>query len=146
MYILDTDHVTLYQQGYAALGQRIAGLSPEELGTTVITYEEQLQGRLAVVRRARTVPERLTAYYWLRRTLDFFCRFPVIPFVEGAAKAFQHLKDLKLRIGTQDLLIAAIALSRQTTVVTRNQRDFGRIPDLLIDDWSLSTDFPTANP
>lgn len=89
MYILDTDHVTLYQQGNQAFGDRLVGLPPNQLATTIITYEEQLEGRLAVIRRARTAAERVRAYFWLQRTLDFFCRLPVLPFDEAAGAVFQ---------------------------------------------------------
>ena len=43
----------------------------------------------------------------------------------------------KIRVGTQDLRIAAIALSLSSTVVTRNFRDFEKVPDLKIVDWSI---------
>ena len=55
-----------------------------------------------------------------------------------AVMEFERLRRAKLRIGTQDLRIAAIALSRRATVVTRNARDFRQVPDLNIVDWSVS--------
>jgi tRNA(fMet)-specific endonuclease VapC len=38
-------------------------------------------------------------------------------------------------IGANDLLIAAIALARQLTVVTNNVGEFGRVPGLQVEDW-----------
>ena len=62
MYILDTDHATLYQQGNAALGQRLVRLPPNQVLTTIITYDEQIMGRLAVVHKAGTGSERSRLY------------------------------------------------------------------------------------
>lgn len=55
MYILDTDHTSLYQQGHPALGRRLQQLPPNQLAVTVITFEEQVAGRLAMIRKARNV-------------------------------------------------------------------------------------------
>jgi tRNA(fMet)-specific endonuclease VapC len=41
-----------------------------------------------------------------------------------------------LGIGTLDLKISAIALTNGLTVLTRNRSDFGRVPNLLTEDWS----------
>ncbi len=38
-------------------------------------------------------------------------------------------------IGPNDVLIAAIALSVQAIVVTRNTREFKRVPGLAVEDW-----------
>ena len=39
--------------------------------------------------------------------------------------------------GTMDLRLAAIALSQNLTVLTRNLRDFGRVPGLKVEDRTL---------
>ena len=56
----------------------------------------------------------------------------------AAAQQFQLLHAQRIRIGTQDLRIAAIALANNCIVVTRNRRDFARVPDLTIEDWTIS--------
>jgi tRNA(fMet)-specific endonuclease VapC len=94
MYILDTDHASLYQHGDRFVGQRLATLPPNQLATTIATYEEQIAGRLAVVRRASPGPAQVHAYLWLARTLDFFCRIPVLPFDEPTSAIFQRLISL----------------------------------------------------
>jgi tRNA(fMet)-specific endonuclease VapC len=43
---------------------------------------------------------------------------------------------IAIRIGTQDLKIASIALANRATLLTRNYRDFVQVPDLIIDDWT----------
>jgi tRNA(fMet)-specific endonuclease VapC len=62
-------------------------------------------------------------------------------FDEQAQMMFQHLRAQRIRIGTLDLRIAAIALSREATLVTRNRQDFAGIPaPLNIENWSLPGD------
>lgn len=60
----------------------------------------------------------------------------VMTFDEPAAVAFQSLKKGKIRIGTMDLKIAAIALAHQATLLTRNFGDFHKVPGLKIEDWT----------
>lgn len=60
-----------------------------------------------------------------------------LAYTEEAAAHFVQLRQAKLRIGTQDLRIAAIALVHGATVVTRNWRDFRHVPGLALEDWSI---------
>jgi tRNA(fMet)-specific endonuclease VapC len=106
-------------------------------GLAVVTVEESLRGRLGALRRASNGAERIARYAYLVDTLLVLQRFPFIPFDQASENQFQQLVSLRLRIGTQDLKIAAIALANNLILLTRNRRDFGRVPGLTLDDWSL---------
>ena len=64
-------------------------------------------------------------------------QFPLLAFPESAILRFEQLVALRLNVGKMDLRIAAIALEYGAVVVTRNQRDFGRVPSLMIEDWTV---------
>ena len=49
---------------------------------------------------------------------------------------FAMIARARQQVGTQDLKIAAIVLSVSGVLVTRNQRDFAQIPNLVIADWT----------
>ena len=55
----------------------------------------------------------------------------------AAVAQYTDLMSQKLRVETQDLRIAFIVMSIGGTLVTRNRRDFDRIPGLKIEDWSF---------
>lgn len=59
-----------------------------------------------------------------------------LPFDDTAASIFEQLRARKIRIGTNDLAIAAITLSVSGILVTRNTVDFQRVPNLPLEDWS----------
>lgn len=46
LWILDTDCFSFFQQGHPLVRQRVSLLKPEEIATTIITFEEQVYGRL----------------------------------------------------------------------------------------------------
>jgi tRNA(fMet)-specific endonuclease VapC len=137
MYVLDTDHASLYQQGNAQIGERLKNLARNQLAVTIVSYEEQVAGRLAVARRAQTVDGRIEVYRWLQTTLDFYCRMPVLQFNQTAGTILRRLQQMKLRVGTKDLLIGAIALANDATLLTRNYQDFQKLPGLRIEDWTV---------
>ncbi len=75
---------------------------------------------------------------WYRKmaeVIEVYSSLSLLPFDEAAAKELAALPR-SLRIGTMGLRIAAIALSRGLTVVTRNGRDFAQVPGLKVEDWT----------
>jgi tRNA(fMet)-specific endonuclease VapC len=104
---------------------------------TVISYEEQTRGWFSYLAKARSPEAQITAYLRFKRHLENYCAYSVIEFDADAFLAFQKLKSLRLKIGTMDLKIASIALSRNAVLLTRNMADFGQVPGLRTDDWTL---------
>jgi len=135
--LFDTDHLSLFQRGYPTLLPRLQAVPATQIAISIISVEEMLQGRLAQVRRAATGDDRVLAYAWLGKTLTFLRAFRVLPFDAQAEQRYAVLAARRLRIGVQDLKIASIALSQGAVLVTRNRRDFGRIAELALEDWTI---------
>lgn len=133
-YLLDTDHLTLYQYNHAPLARHLS-LHVGEVGISVVTVEETLRGRLAALAQASDGPTRIHRYALLEQALLDFTQFPNVPYDQHAEDEFQRLRSI--RIGTRDRKIAAIARANQLIVVTRNRGDFARVPGLTIEDWSV---------
>ncbi len=70
--------------------------------------------------------------------LEDFKTINILEFNQDAANCYGELLGQKIRIGTQDLKIAAIVISNNGILVTRNQRDFSRIPGLRFEDWTVA--------
>lgn len=72
------------------------------------------------------------------RVEAFLAPIEVLSFDRDAARRHAELR-YALRhqpIGERDLVIASVAVARQLTLVTRNQREFGRIAELSLEDWT----------
>lgn len=137
LYILDTDTLSLYQHGHAAITARILALTPGELAITVLSVEEQITGRYASLRKARQTDELARAYKHLADTVQMLSGVPILSFTEQAILRYSRLLALKLGVGKMDLRIGAVALETKGVLVTRNLRDFRRIPNLVVEDWSV---------
>ncbi len=140
MYRLDTDHMTLLERGgpeSEAIKAKLRGIPQDDVATTIISYEEQTRGWLARIAGLSDISQQVTQYVYLKRQLQNYCRVAVIDFDSKAAQQFTELRQAKLRLGTMDMKIAAIALAHQAILVTRNSSDFSKVPNLLIEDWSI---------
>jgi tRNA(fMet)-specific endonuclease VapC len=69
----------------------------------------------------------------------FFSGYESLPSDDAAAVSYGQIRqDLAVKgtpVGPNDLLIAAIALSRRMILVSHNIREFSRVPGLLTEDW-----------
>jgi hypothetical protein len=59
----------------------------------------------------------------------------LIRWSEPAADQFVALRRQRIRIGTQDLKIAALALANDALLLSANLRDFEQVPGLRVEDW-----------
>lgn len=140
LFILDTDHISLFQRGLSLRQERVTAVPSDQLAVTIISYEEQVRGWLAHIRRANNDQRLIQAYQRLAETLTFYSRIQVLSFEATAASYFQQFRQQQLRIGTQDLRIAAIVMAHNGILITRNGRDFSQIPGLPLQDWSIPRD------
>ena len=69
--------------------------------------------------------------------LEAYVTAPVLPFDASAASHFAQLRLQRIRVSTMDLRTASIALSRKLVLLTRNVADFGKIPGLVTEDWTV---------
>lgn len=137
LWILDTDCLSLFHNGNLAIRNRVLRTPPQQIATTIITAEEQIRGRLNLVRRAETGRNLSNAYRHFQEAFVFFQGVQVLEFSLEAETIYWQLKAQKIRPGSQDLKIASIALSLDATVITRNRKDFQQVPNLKFEDWSI---------
>jgi len=137
LWILDTDSVSLFQNGHLNVSKHITATSPENIAVTIITFEEQVRGRFNVIKQADSLDKLVIAYSRLQATYNYFNSINLLAFTQEAANCYAQLLRQKIRIGTQDLRIASIAIANNAILVTRNQRDFSRVPGLQFEDWTL---------
>lgn len=137
LYVLDTDILSLYQHTHPLVTPRVDARPAGEVRITIITVEEQLLGWYAALRNAKQKDKIAHAYQRLAEALPLFAKWPALSFTEPAIDRYQALVGFKLNIGRMDLRIAAIVLENNATLVTRNVRDFARVPNLVIENWAV---------
>ena len=137
LYILDTDILSLYQRGHPVVCRHVTAHPAKDLAITAISVEEQRSGWYALLRSTTRRDHLAIAYQSLADSIPFLAQFTILAFPETAQDRFDQLASLKLNVRKMDLRIAAIALEQHAVVVTRNLRDFQRVPGLVVEDWSV---------
>lgn len=137
MLVLDTDHVGEIQKGSpagSALLDRLVAAA-DSPATTIVSVEEQMRGWLAMIHGERDPRSQIEWYARLQRLFAFFAAWTVLPWNDSAVAVYDRLRTSRVRIGTMDLKIASIVLATDSVLLSRNLRDFNRVPDLRVEDW-----------
>jgi tRNA(fMet)-specific endonuclease VapC len=141
MFLLDTDHISILQKQsgpeYTTLIARIVQVPPADLAFCIVSFHEQVLGCNAYIAQGKTTADIVRGYRMFDRVLSAFAAALVLPFDKGASAVFNDPVAQRVRIATMDLRIASIALSQGLTLLTRNSRDFGKVPHLVVEDWTI---------
>lgn len=129
-YLLDSNACIVYLNGRAPrLRDRLHQTSPSEIYVCSVVKTELFFGSL----RSNNPAANLV------KQRSFLTQFISLPFddqaAEHCAQIRAHLADLGQIIGPNDLLIAAIALANNLTLVTDNTSEFQRVPGLKCENW-----------
>jgi tRNA(fMet)-specific endonuclease VapC len=131
-YLLDTNVCAMYLNGRSAsVRDRILSTPSDEMAVCSVVKTELFYGAMRSNNPNRT----------LQRQQNFLGRFVSLPFGDEAAliggQVRARLASSGTPIGSYDLLIAAIALANNLTLVTHNTREFERVDGLQIEDWEV---------
>ena len=132
-YLLDTNIcIYIINKKPATVLKRIQTKRPDQVAISTITQAELEYG----LARSR-FPERNRA-----ALLQFLFPFQLLDFDQLAAVQYGTIRsDLESKgrpIGAMDLLIAAQAVSRNLVLVTNNEKEFGRVEGLKVENWVSS--------
>lgn len=136
-FVLDTDILSLHQRNHPRVHTAVSAHATDTLCVSTVTVEEQIGGWSALARSARTPQEHEHAAMFLSALVVSWARFALVPLTVPAIARFETLAKAHRNVKRNDLRIAAVALELGAAVVTRSHRDFGRVPGLAIEDWSV---------
>jgi tRNA(fMet)-specific endonuclease VapC len=129
-YLLDTNAcIQILNSSESPVTQRLLTVPQKNIFLCAVVYSELCYGAF----KSSRVTENL-------KHLDgLFDEFEVLPFNKAAAKVSGQVRANLISVGTpigsNDLLIASVALANELTLVTHNIREFSRIEGLQYEDW-----------
>jgi len=139
--VLDTDTLSELSRGNAVIKARAASYLAEfgRLTITAVTVFERLRGYRAAIRAGKPFQRHLQAFEAL------VANSVVLPFDQDAAAVAADIWSASThgqRRQLGDILIAAVAVSRQIPLATRNKRDFQQLTkasgvNLRLVDWTV---------
>jgi len=130
-YLLDTNIcIYLIKQRPTRVMDQFRSHAIGEIGISSITVSELWYGVAKSEHQAANA----------RALEQFLLPLVIAPFDDQAAEAYGEiragLEEQGKPIGAMDLLIAAHAVSLGVRLVTNNEREFSRVPDLIVENWA----------
>jgi len=129
-YMLDTNICIYALKKQPAVLNRLTSLGDEEIAISSVTQAELEFGVQNSERKERNAVALAL----------FLSALTILPFDSSAAAVYGCIRaDLKRKgtpIGPMDMMIAAHALSEDLVLVTNNTKEFERVPDLRLENWT----------
>jgi tRNA(fMet)-specific endonuclease VapC len=144
-YLLDRDIVSVHlreRAKYPQLQRRILQSPPQDLWISIVGVEEALQGALSLIHGDRLTRRVIERYAFLERIYEDLQKFRIAAYDAAADAVYRSLPSGSPPIGVNDRRAGATAIARRFIVVTRNVRDFSRIPGVQFEDWTLDSAAP----
>ena len=131
MYLLDTNIcIYLIKQQPKVVLERLKAHDVSEVGISSGTIAELYYG-VAKSKRKKINEVAL---------IKFLSVFEFVPFTDKDATVYGEIRATLERkgkvIGPYDLQLAAQAQARNLILVTNNQKEFGRVPGLQVENWA----------
>lgn len=129
-FLLDTDTCIYALKQNESVLKRLLAQSPEDVAVSVITEAELRTGAAKSSSPGKT----------LRLVENFLRPLSILEFTSDDAASYAQIRAKLERAGTPigplDTLIAAQAITRKLVLVSNNEREFGRVAGLHIQDWT----------
>jgi len=130
--LIDTNVIIDYEREEFDITPFIRDRTDEEFFLSVISASELLHG----VHRARDSGVRVRRLAFVETVLSAFPVIPIdLPAARMHAELWSRLEEQGRMIGLHDSWIAATCLAFDLTLVTRNKREFDRVPGLRVEVW-----------
>jgi tRNA(fMet)-specific endonuclease VapC len=129
-FMLDTNMcIYIIKRRPSEVIERFKRTEISQIGISSITLSELLYG---VSKSARPEQNQMAL-------AQFVAPLEIVSYGDDAAQYYGDLRAYLERqgtlIGSLDMLIAAHALSLSCTLITNNEKEFRRIPNLMVDNW-----------
>lgn len=129
-YMLDTNIcIYLIKRQPREVIDKFSGIAPGQISISSVTVAEMMYG----VAKSQHKDKNKSALE------SFLAPLEIVDFDFKAAQQYGimrvNLEKMGTPIGAYDLMIAAHALSLGLVLVTNNEREFQRIPDLTVENW-----------